>query len=255
MDDLRDAESGELHSLDDGSALGAIDDTIRATERIIEKLRSTRPVMLDQLITDLCARCSEAALAELSLDPICAGIVRVGAHTPTGVPVVALENLGGPYGVGLQRVAQGVEAPYARSRVEEGDLVVSIKGTIGRVAVIPAGFRGNISGDLARIRTSWRISPHFLSLFLSSDKGASRLRHVAGPSRTELPPRALQRVMVPVPPPTHQDRVVAVMTAIDDRMAAESAAADKLRLIRSGLAADRPSWSVKLSARIGPTGR
>jgi len=246
MDDPCETESGEVHSLEDRSALRAIDDTIDATERIIEKLRSTRPVILDQLITDVCARCSEAALAELSLDPICAGISLVGTHTPTGVPVIALENLDGHFGDGLRRAAHVVEAPYARTRVEEGDLVVSIKGTIGRVCVIPPGFRGNISGDLARIRTSWRISPHFLALFLSSDEGASRLRHVAaGPRRTELPPRALQRVMVPVPPPAHQDRVVAVMTSIDDRTAAESAALDKLRLIRSGLAADLLSNRVR----------
>lgn len=83
--------------------------------------------------------------------PICYGIVQAGPYDPDGVPVVMIRDLAGDF-VSLSRTSPSIDASYSRSRITAGDVLLSIKATIGRVAVVPEGFHGNISRDLARIR-------------------------------------------------------------------------------------------------------
>src|SRR5688500_13024327 len=84
--------------------------------------------------------------------PICYGIVQVGRHADKGVPVLAIKNLNGDYQTDIHHASLDVERPYARSRVRRGDVLISVKGTTGRVGIVPEHFTGNISRDLARIR-------------------------------------------------------------------------------------------------------
>jgi type I restriction enzyme S subunit len=65
--------------------------------------------------------------------PICYGVVLVGADTSNGIPVVAIKYMKEIATAPLHRVARSLERPYARSRVQEGDVLISVKGTIGRV--------------------------------------------------------------------------------------------------------------------------
>ena len=87
--------------------------------------------------------------------PICYGILMPGVDTDGGVPVVKVRNYDhSGIDIGqLLRAAPAIEAPYRRSRLEPGDLLMSIRGTTGVIAVVPPGLAGaNITQDTARIR-------------------------------------------------------------------------------------------------------
>jgi type I restriction enzyme, S subunit len=64
------------------------------------------------------------------------------------------------------------ESMMKRSRLEYGDLLLSIKGTVGDVAVVDESLVGfNINQDVARIQLGSIEEAHFLALFLESSLG------------------------------------------------------------------------------------
>lgn len=64
------------------------------------------------------------------------------------------------------------EASLERSRLVAGDLLLSIKGTVGEVAVVDELLEGsNINQDIACIRLASITDAHYLALFLESELG------------------------------------------------------------------------------------
>lgn len=87
--------------------------------------------------------------------PICYGILMPGADTQGGIPVVKVRDYdhNGIDVDQLLRAAPEIEAGYRRSRLEPGDILMSIRGTTGVIAIVPPALKGaNITQDTARIR-------------------------------------------------------------------------------------------------------
>ena len=85
------------------------------------------------------------------------GIVLPGPDVPDGVPIVK----GGDVKPGrlsltnLCRTTTDIEAGYVRSRLASGDIVFSIRGTVGEAELIPEEITGaNLTQDAARIAPS-----------------------------------------------------------------------------------------------------
>ena len=228
--------------------LDTIDETIQATERVIAKLNGMREAALDELMSGL-NHVRECGVAEALKDPLCYGIVQVGGHVPDGVPVVAIRDLDGVFGPDLHRTSPAIDQRYPRSRLKGSEVLLSIKGTIGKVGIVPREFRGNISRDIALLRTNATLYGPFLALFLESREGQRRLRRIAvGTTRAELSIHALRNVLVPRPEAPDQLGIVSVMRSGDARRTAEGKKLSKLRWLRTGLATDLLSGRVRTVA-------
>ena len=172
--------------------------------------------------------------------PICYGIVQVGDYDPGGVPTLAIKDLRGDLSAGVHRTDTSIESRYARSRIEPGDLLLSIKASIGEVAIVPEGFEGNISRDLARLRfDSSKVRPRF---FFHLYRAPRYTQYVAsllvGSTRAELSIAALREMIVPFPSLEEQDRLVVEMDAIARVEASANArASESFRLNREILQA------------------
>lgn len=149
--------------------------------------------------------------------PVCYGIVQVGAHDPSGVPTLAIKDLGDVSGESVHLTSAEIESRFVRSRVQAGDLLVSIKATIGEVAVVPEGFCGNISRDLARLRVdeSDLAVRYLYHLFRSPPFRRYIDSLVVGSTRAELSIAAIREMEVPVPPRKEQDRIVDKLDAVE----------------------------------------
>ncbi|MCB1634532.1 MAG: restriction endonuclease subunit S [Xanthomonadales bacterium] len=146
--------------------------------------------------------------------PICYGIVQVGDYDQTGVPTVQIKDLSGDFSGPLHRTSKGIESAYVRSRVEPGDVLISVKAIIGEVACVPASFTGNISRDLARLRPGPGVNSGFLVLLLRSAPYRRYIRkYVVGSTRDELSIGALKKLCVPHPSLEQQKAIVAVLQA------------------------------------------
>ena len=97
---------------------------------------------------------------------------------------------------------KGAEAE--RTRVRTGDVLLTITGSqIGRVAPVPEDIAGSfISQHVAILRLKPRLSPIFLSLFLSMDAGGQReiARLQYGQTKPGLNLRQIREFRIPIPP-------------------------------------------------------
>ena len=150
--------------------------------------------------------------------PVCYGVVQVGPHTPTGVPIVAIKHLKDMANATLHRAAPAVERPYVRSRVRAMDVLVSVKGTIGRVGLVPEGFEGNISRELARLRLNEGVSPPYVAYQLENDATQARIaRSVVGTTRLEFSIGTLRAFVLAVPAnPSEQHAIAEALSDVDE---------------------------------------
>lgn len=142
--------------------------------------------------------------------PICYGVVQVGADKRDGVPVVAIKYVKEIETAPLHRVSPLLESPYARSRVKGGDVLISIKGTIGRVGVVPHSFSGNISRELARLRLKSEYSAEYVAQQFEAEPTQRRISQaVVGTTRLEFSIAALRRFELPFPRTLAEQRAIA----------------------------------------------
>jgi type I restriction enzyme, S subunit len=147
--------------------------------------------------------------------PICYGVVQVGRNIEEGVPIVAIKYVKEIGWAPLHRTAKDLERPYARSRVQAGDVLISIKGTIGRVGLVPSGFVGNISRELARLRPGREYCGQYISHQLECVGTQGRIsRAVVGTTRLEFSIATLRQFKLPVPATSEEQRRIA--TALSD---------------------------------------
>lgn len=227
--------------------LESLDAQIRGTRRIVDKLRQVRVAVLNQFVDELGGQ-RVLSLAELCTADIRYGIVQSGDFVADGVPVLAIKDLGGDFETGLHRTAAAIDARYRRSRVAPRDVLLSIKGTIGRVGVVPDHYRGNISREIARLRFSPAMHPHFAQQYLLSEHAQRQLAlAVVGTTRAEISIHVLRRFRFPVPDLELQRKIVAGMKRVDDAIRSEEMTLRKLEALRVGLARDLLTGRVRVT--------
>lgn len=142
--------------------------------------------------------------------PIQYGIVLPGPDYPGGVPIVK----GGDVAAGrldpalLSRTDPAIDAKYPRSRLNEDDLVIAIRGSVGEVARVPSTLHGaNLTQDSARI-TPYGVDANWLEAVIRTRLVQHRIRAcITGATITGINIEDLRRVSVPVPSPADQERL------------------------------------------------
>ena len=107
------------------------------------------------------------------------------------------------------------EGMLKRSQLKKDDLVFTITGRIGSVAVVPDNFEGNINQHSVRFHLKAQIAhininPHYVAVFFNSELGRSlSIREVTGGTRPALDYKALKSLKVILPPIEVQNEIVA----------------------------------------------
>jgi type I restriction enzyme, S subunit len=159
-----------------------------------------------------------------------------------------IRDLDGDFKTDIHCTSAAIDAAYARSRVAPGDVVLSIKGTIGRAAVVPDWYEGNISRDLARLRPGPSCLPEFLRILLLSRLGRRLLtKAVVGTTRAEVSIGVLRNMLIPVPPLAEQRRIIQASDGVEMALHAERAALAKRRALKRGLMEDLLTGRVRVS--------
>ena len=149
---------------------------------------------------------------------------------PGNLPVIRIGDIGGPKIVLGEKhlraeAAPGVPGPRL---VRRGDLLLSVKGTIGKTHYVAEVDHGSsVNPNFARLKEEGgfavaqqgliilrpdarRLDARFLAALLASATYQGKLRAGArGAFISNLPIRVLKQLVVPVPPPAIQQRVLA----------------------------------------------
>ncbi|MCW1842179.1 restriction endonuclease subunit S [Prosthecomicrobium hirschii] len=159
--------------------------------------------------------------------PIRYGVVQIGPDTPDGVPIIPIKHIGRINDATLHCASPDIEAAYTGSRVKGGDVLISVKGTIGDVGVVPTGFEGNIAREIARIRPNSDCDADFLSFQLQSDHTQRRIdSKVVGSTRLEFSIHAVRDFLIALPPLPEQRKIAEILRIWDE-------AIEKLEALRA----------------------
>lgn len=152
--------------------------------------------------------------------PICYGIVLPGDHVDDGVPVVKVKDIaqGGIRTTGLLRTSPDIDAKYKRSRLRGGDILLSIRGTVGRLGVVPDELTGaNITQDTARIRISCAETRAYVYQALQSGDLQVQMRdHVVGQAVKGINIRDVKRLTLLLPTIRQAQKYIAELLTTQD---------------------------------------
>jgi type I restriction enzyme, S subunit len=145
--------------------------------------------------------------------PISYGVLVPGPDVKTGVPFVRLGDLSiaSPSARPEKTISPEVDAQYARTRLEGGEILMGVVGSIGKLGVAPESWKGaNIARAICRIVPSRFVDKRFILLLLQSEFMQIGF---SGDTRTLAQPTLnvglIRCALTPLPPLDEQRRIAA----------------------------------------------
>lgn len=147
------------------------------------------------------------------------GIVQAGPEVSDGIPYIRTGDMSGealPID-GLAKTHPSIAARFPRSRVNAGELVYSIRASVGAVHLVPDELDGaNLTQGTARIAPSPTTHPIYLLNALRSSACQSWISlRTKGTTYKEITLATLRELAVPVPPLSEQKAIAAVLSDVD----------------------------------------
>ena len=154
--------------------------------------------------------------------------IKVETFVPEGVPILTGQHLHGSRiddSPGFNFISLEHASRLAKANVMRGDIVLTHRGTIGQVALIPQNSRFDryvISQSQFYIRCDKsKALPEFLTMYLRSPEGQHLL--LANTSQVGVPSIAqpvtyLRTIEVPLPPLPEQRAIAHVLGTLDDKI-------------------------------------
>ena len=158
---------------------------------------------------------------------------------PTEYRYITVSDMGEKYVSSdtLQFITSHTEKQITRYKVRNGDIIISVAGTLGKLNTITPDLDGvNLTENCDRFTNFRGINPEYLYHVLSSDLIQSQIE--ASKTKNGQPKLALERIrnfVVPVPHQIRQEQFVGVMNSIDKYIASQQAVLDRCCKARAGL--------------------
>ena len=150
------------------------------------------------------------------------GVVQPGQAVADGVPMVRVNNFRG-FGLDTSdvlRISADVEAKYARTRLRADDVLVTVVGTVGQVAVVPHWLAGwNVARAVAVIRPRDARLTRWIALALRAPESQRALGVAANTTvQTTINLKDLRKLPVPLPEPNEREAIELLLGSLDDRI-------------------------------------
>lgn len=175
--------------------------------------------------------------------PITYGVIKLGAAVPGGVPTLRSSDVRWLRidTDAIKPIAPGISNAYSRTILHGGEVLVTVRGTLGGVAVAPQGVAGaNVSREVAVVAPKSGVEARYLAQAIASPWAQGWLSEVAkGVAYTGVNIRDLKRLPVPLPSLAEQREIV-------DRVESLFALADTIeqRAVTALHRADRLTQSI-----------
>lgn len=225
--------------------LSALDEQIEATEALIEKLTQRRKGLVQEHLLPVAATASTVALGD-----VCS-VITSGSrgwaqyYAPEGDLFLRIGNLTRAHpnlrfdDVVMVKPPTGGEGQ--RTRLETGDVLISITADLGIIGCIPESLgSAYINQHIALARLSdTDLDPRWVAHALASPFGFEQISKLNdGGAKAGLNLPTIKALRVPKPSLETQKELAALLDAADEEIASEQALAEKLRLQKQGLMRD-----------------
>ena len=165
-----------------------------------------------------------SSLGQLAQDKsITYGVVQPGSIVEDGVPIVRVNNIrdGRIELADVMKIAPEIESKYLRTRLNGGEVLITIVGSVGQVAIVPESLKGfNIARAVAVIHPREDVSPQWLAICLRSPLSQHLLGSRANTTvQTTINLKDLRELPVPMPPIAERQKIEELIYFLDDRIA------------------------------------
>lgn len=144
--------------------------------------------------------------------PITYGILKPGDNLRAGVRYVRVADYpdNGLNISTIRRTSPAIDQQFARSRLRDGDLLLSIRGTVGRVIEVPKELEGaNITQDSARLSIQRSVDRRYVLWFLRSRVAQLRMqRAIKGVAVRGINIGDVRALQIPLPSRDEQREIV-----------------------------------------------
>lgn len=153
---------------------------------------------------------------------VCYGIVQPGSGTSDGVPIVRVNNIrkGLIDTADMLRVESRIEDKFRRSRLRGGEVLLTLVGTLGEVAVVPEKLRGwNVARAVGVIPVREDPGSLWVSICLRSAFIQRCIRAWATTTvQATFNLRDLVNLPIPIPPTTTRQAIASVLGELDEKI-------------------------------------
>ena len=141
------------------------------------------------------------------------GIVQPGSETTDGIPIVRVNNIrdGRIDTTDMLKVGADIESKFQRSRLRGGEVLLTLVGTLGEVAIVPDNLRGwNVARAVGVIPVSICLRSAFIQHCIRTWATTT--------VQATFNLRDLAKLPIPIPPTDTRKAIAAVLGALDDKI-------------------------------------
>ena len=143
---------------------------------------------------------------------------------PNSHPYIRVRDLNGRRTLELNSsfefVDDETQKTISRYIVDNGDIVLSIVGTIGLVAIIGKSLdKANLTENCVKLTSLSGIERDFLYYFLKSSFGQQEITQgTVGAVQAKLPIKNIQDITIPLPDEFTQRKIAAILSSLDEKI-------------------------------------
>lgn len=155
--------------------------------------------------------------------------------TPNNHPYIRVRDLNGRRTLELDSsfefVDDETQKTISRYIVNAGDIVLSIVGTIGLVAIVGKSLdKANLTENCVKLASLTGIDRDYLYYFLKSSFGQQEItRGTVGAVQAKLPIKNIQDITIPLPDEFTQRKIAAILASMDEKIETNQKINDNLQ--------------------------
>jgi len=213
--------------------LSAWDKAISTTERQIDNSKQQKKALMQQLLTgkkrlfDDSGKPFDGEWEEVRLVEI-TEFIKDGTHGThkryeKGVPMLSAANITKNHKINFEGAPNIREEDYkkihSKYEITRGDILLTVVGTLGRVAIFSGSEKFTLQRSVAIIRVSEKASNHFMmQLFSSRDFNNTLIRKSNSTAQAGVYLGELSKVKVLLPSLLEQKKIATVLTNADNEI-------------------------------------
>lgn len=153
---------------------------------------------------------------------------------PNKHPYIRVRDLNGEKTLELNNnyeyVDDETQKTISRYTVQEGDIVISIVGTIGLAGIIGKSLNGaNLTENCVKLTSLQGVDKDFLYYFLKSSVGQQEIKKgTVGAVQAKLPIKNIQAIQLELPDIEMQLKIVSILKVLDSKIALNKKTNDNL---------------------------
>jgi len=143
---------------------------------------------------------------------------------PTSHPYIRIRDLNNSKNIEVdssyEYITKNVHDKISRYITNEGDILISIVGTIGLIAKVGKSLDGaNLTENCVKLIDLKEISVEFLYYFLTSCYGKNEIdKGIVGAVQAKLPIKNIKDISIKLPPLHEQEKIASILKSLDDKI-------------------------------------